>query len=76
MDSVRAHLGGSASQHYELPILSKFGTLRFLDVSTRIIYRKVIPSRYRASDAISPTEARRRTIVRVRAAIAAQERRT
>ena len=43
MDSVRAHLGGSASQHYELPILSKFGTLRFLDVSTRIIYRKGHP---------------------------------
>ncbi len=43
MDSIRAHLGGSASQHYELPILSKCGTLRFLDVSTRIIYRKGHP---------------------------------
>ncbi|MBV9498552.1 MAG: PAS domain S-box protein [Acidobacteriaceae bacterium] len=43
IDSIRAHLGGSASQHYELPIVSKFGTLRFLDVSTRIIYRKGHP---------------------------------
>ncbi len=43
MDSIRAHLGGSASQHYELPIVSKFGALRFLDVSTRIIYRKGHP---------------------------------
>lgn len=42
-DSIRAHLGGSASQHYELPILSKFGTRRFLDVSTRIIYRRGHP---------------------------------
>lgn len=39
MDSIRAHLGGSATQHYELPIISKFGMLRFLEVSTRIIYR-------------------------------------
>jgi PAS domain S-box-containing protein len=39
-DSIRAHLGGSATQHYELPILSKFGTRRFLEVSTRIIYRR------------------------------------
>ncbi len=38
-DSIRAHLGGSATQHYELPILSKYGTRRFLEVSTRIIYR-------------------------------------
>jgi len=42
-DSIRAHLGGSATQHYELPILSKFGTRRFLDVSTRIIYRRGHP---------------------------------
>ena len=42
-DSIRAHLGGSATQHYELPILSKFGTRRFLEVSTRIIYRKGHP---------------------------------
>ncbi len=39
-DSIRAHLGGSATQHYELPIVSKFGTRRFLEVSTRIIYRR------------------------------------
>jgi PAS domain S-box-containing protein len=42
-DNIRAHLGGSATQHYELPILSKFGTRRFLEVSTRIIYRKGHP---------------------------------
>jgi PAS domain S-box-containing protein len=38
-DSIRAHLGGSATQHYELPLLSKFGTVRYLEVSTRIVYR-------------------------------------
>jgi PAS domain S-box-containing protein len=43
MDSIRAHLGGSATQHYELPIISKFGMLRFLEVSTRIIYRRGHP---------------------------------
>ena len=43
MDSIRAHLGGSATQHYELPIISKFGKLRFLEVSTRIIYRSGHP---------------------------------
>lgn len=42
-DSIRAHLGGSATQHYELPIISKFGTRRFLEVSTRIIYRRGNP---------------------------------
>ncbi len=42
-DSIRAHLGGSATQHYELPILSKFATRRFLEVSTRIIYRRGHP---------------------------------
>ncbi len=42
-DNIRAHLGGSATQHYELPILSKFGTRRFLEVSTRIIYRRGNP---------------------------------
>jgi PAS domain S-box-containing protein len=42
-DNIRNHLGGSATQHYELPILSKFGTRRFLDVSTRIIYRRGHP---------------------------------
>ncbi len=43
MDSIRAHLGGSATQHYELPIISKFGALRFLEVSTRILYRRGHP---------------------------------
>lgn len=42
-DSISAHLGGSATQHYELPILSKFGTRRYLEVSTRIIYRRGHP---------------------------------
>jgi PAS domain S-box-containing protein len=42
-DNIRAHLGGSATQHYELPILSKFGTRRFLEVNTRIIYRRGHP---------------------------------
>lgn len=39
-DSIRAHLGGSTTQHFELPVLSKAGTLRFLEVNTRIIYRR------------------------------------
>lgn len=43
MDIIRAHLGGSATQHYELPIVSKTGTLRFLEVSTRILYRNGHP---------------------------------
>ena len=42
-DNIRAHLGGSATQHYELPILSKSGIRRFLEVSTRIIYRRGHP---------------------------------
>jgi PAS domain S-box-containing protein len=40
---IRAHLGGSAAQHYELPVVSKFGNRRFLEVSTRILYRKGTP---------------------------------
>jgi PAS domain S-box-containing protein len=39
-DSIRAQLGGSAAQHFELPVLSKLGTIRYLEVSTRIIYRR------------------------------------
>lgn len=42
-DSIRAHLGGSAAQHYELPILSKDGKIRFLEVSTRVIYKRGHP---------------------------------
>jgi PAS domain S-box-containing protein len=42
-DNIRTHLGGSATQHYELPILSKLGTRRFLEVSTRILYRRGHP---------------------------------
>ncbi len=42
-DSIRAHLGGSATQHYELPLLSKDGSARFLEVSTRIVYRRGHP---------------------------------
>ncbi len=43
LDIVRAHLGGSAPQHYELPVIAKGGRLRFLEVSTRIIYRRGHP---------------------------------
>ena len=39
-DSIRAHLGGSPTQHFELRLLPKSGGLRFLEVSTRVIYRK------------------------------------
>ena len=39
-DCILAHLGGSPTQHYELPVVSKLGTRRFLEVSTRIIYQK------------------------------------
>ena len=42
-DSIRAHLGGSATQHYELPLLSKAGSPRFLEVSTRIVHRRGHP---------------------------------
>ncbi len=42
-DIIRAHLGGSPTQHYELPIRSKFGNRRFLDVSTRVIYHRGHP---------------------------------
>jgi PAS domain S-box-containing protein len=42
-DSIRAHLGGSTTQHYELPLLAKSGTPRFLEVSTRIVYRRGHP---------------------------------
>lgn len=42
-DNIRTHLGGSATQHYELPIISKFGNRRFLEVSTRILYRRGHP---------------------------------
>ncbi|MBV9266980.1 MAG: PAS domain S-box protein [Acidobacteriaceae bacterium] len=38
-DIIRAHLGGGANQHYEVPMISKAGTKRYLEVSTRIIYR-------------------------------------
>jgi PAS domain S-box-containing protein len=42
-DFIRAHLGGSATQHYELPIVSKYGNRRHLEVSTRILYRRGQP---------------------------------
>lgn len=42
-DSIRAHLGGSPTQHFELPIVSKYGSRRFLEVSTRILYRRGQP---------------------------------
>lgn len=42
-DIIRAHLGGSPAQRYELPIVSKFGHRRFLEVSTRVIYQRGHP---------------------------------
>jgi len=39
-DSIRAHLGGSPTQHFELRVLPKAGGVRFLEVNTRVIYRK------------------------------------
>ncbi|MBV9761846.1 MAG: PAS domain S-box protein [Acidobacteriaceae bacterium] len=42
-DIIRAHLGGSATQHCELPVLSRFGVRRFLEVSTRVLYRRGHP---------------------------------
>jgi PAS domain S-box-containing protein len=43
LDSVSAHLGGSAPHHYELPVISKGGNVRFLEISTRMIYRRGHP---------------------------------
>ena len=43
-DITQAHLGGSAPQHYELPVLSKNGKLHFLEMSSRIIYRRGHPA--------------------------------
>ena len=40
LDTIRAHLGGSTTQHHELPILSRFGVRRSLEVSTRVLYRR------------------------------------
>lgn len=37
-DNIRAHLGGSPTQHYELPVLPRSGSLRHLEVSTRTVY--------------------------------------
>ncbi|MGH9583261.1 MAG: ATP-binding protein, partial [Bryobacteraceae bacterium] len=42
-DSIRAHLGGSPAQHYELPVLSKSGMPRLLEVSTRTLYSRGHP---------------------------------
>jgi PAS domain S-box-containing protein len=42
-DSVRAHLGGSPTQHFELQIVTKSGMCRFLDVSTRIMHSRGHP---------------------------------
>jgi PAS domain S-box-containing protein len=43
LDIARAHLGGSAPQHYELPIITESSNLRFLEVSTRLVYRRGHP---------------------------------
>lgn len=42
-DNIRAHVGGSPAQHYELPVVSKSGMLRFLEVSTRTMYSRGHP---------------------------------
>lgn len=42
-DVIRAHLGGSNSQHEELPVLTKSGVVRYLEISLRVIYRKGHP---------------------------------
>jgi PAS domain S-box-containing protein len=44
LDIIRAHLGGSNSQHEELPILTKTGVVRYLEISLRVIYRKGHPA--------------------------------
>ena len=75
-DSIRAHLGGSPTQHYELRMLSKPGAVRFLEISTRIIYRKglaVRDSRNRARCHESVNRRSRRCAMR-RASCANQER--
>jgi len=43
LDIIRAHLGGSNSQHEELPILTKTGVVRYLEISSRVIYRRGHP---------------------------------
>jgi PAS domain S-box-containing protein len=43
LDNVRAHLGGSPAQRFELPITSRGGTERHIEVSTRIVYRQGHP---------------------------------
>ncbi|MGH9619478.1 MAG: PAS domain S-box protein [Bryobacteraceae bacterium] len=42
-DNIRAHLGGSPTQHYELPVLPRAGSLRHLEVSTRTMYSRGNP---------------------------------
>jgi PAS domain S-box-containing protein len=44
LDIIRAHLGGSNSQHEELPVLTRTGVVRFLEVSLRVIYRRGRPA--------------------------------
>jgi len=39
-DRIRAHLGGSPNQHFELRLLPKSGGVRSVEVNTRVIYRK------------------------------------
>lgn len=43
LDIIRAHLGGSNSQHEELPVLTKTRVVRHLEVSSRVIYRRGHP---------------------------------
>jgi PAS domain S-box-containing protein len=43
LDNVRSHLGGSPAQRFELPIHSRTGVERYLEVSTRIVYKQGHP---------------------------------
>jgi two-component system, sensor histidine kinase and response regulator len=43
-DNIRTHLGGSATQHYEVRVLPKSGASRYLEVSTRLLYRDGHPA--------------------------------
>lgn len=69
LDIIRAHLGGSNSQHEELPVLTKTGVVRYLEVSLRVIYRKGHPSLVQsiARDVTERKHAERRLLESARA---------
>jgi len=43
LDIIRAHLGGSNRQHEEIPLLTKTGVVRYLEISSRVVYRRGHP---------------------------------